>query len=227
MAERRGTRRRTELDELEEKIEAAKATLVEQATRYPEFRSHLINDTQHVLRNAQLDDRLRRMLQTKVQMRIVEESPDLVYLVLPHRPPPIRDDADDVATSLIHRAMSDRVFRNELITNGRSTIEREFGIELPESLEVRVVRETRSVRYLVLPTRVDVLAEVLPEATVAGIHIAWCGGTIKCPRGNTIGCVLTEFCLGQTNYTRSEMLPECNTTDPDAPACSGPPIEPI
>jgi hypothetical protein len=214
MVEQRKTGRRTERDELDEKIEATKATLVEQATRYPEFRAHLIHDTQHVLRHAQLDEQLRKTLQIKVQMHIVEESPDLVYLVLPHQLPPIRDEADDAATSLIHKAMSDRVFRNELITNGRSTIEREFGIKLPESLEVRVVRETRSVRYLVLPTSVNALAEVMPEATAGRIRL--------CPRGKTLGCVLTKFCLGQTSVTKNDMLPSCNTTDPNAPRCTGP-----
>ncbi len=59
----------------------------------------------------------------------------------------------DFQTRVITRAATDANFRQQLLANGRATIEKEFGIQLPADLEIQVVEETPSRLCLVLPMK--------------------------------------------------------------------------
>jgi hypothetical protein len=54
---------------------------------------------------------------------------------------------------LIEKARTDEAFRQELIANPSSTINRFFGVQLPAGLTVTVVEESARQVYLVLPAR--------------------------------------------------------------------------
>jgi hypothetical protein len=55
--------------------------------------------------------------------------------------------------AIIARALEDDAYREQLLVNPKSAIQQGFGKELPLGLEVRVVEESASVVYLVLPAR--------------------------------------------------------------------------
>ncbi len=59
----------------------------------------------------------------------------------------------DMQTRLIGRAASDANFRQQLLANGRATIEKELGIRLPADLEIQVIEETPNKLCLVLPMK--------------------------------------------------------------------------
>jgi hypothetical protein len=60
----------------------------------------------------------------------------------------LRQEFEDL---LITKAKADPAFRRALLSQPVATIEQELGIALPEWLQVKVVEETASTLYLVLP----------------------------------------------------------------------------
>ena len=57
---------------------------------------------------------------------------------------------NDLQSQLIERATRDQGFREELIRDPRGVIGRELGVEIPQSVEIRVVEESPTASYLVL-----------------------------------------------------------------------------
>jgi hypothetical protein len=53
---------------------------------------------------------------------------------------------------LLERSLQDDVFRQQLLADPRSIIEREIGKQLPEALRVVAVEETADTIFLVLPS---------------------------------------------------------------------------
>jgi hypothetical protein len=58
----------------------------------------------------------------------------------------------EVERRLIDRSLQDEEFRQRLLAGPRAAIEQELGSRLAESVEVRVVEETKETIYLVLPS---------------------------------------------------------------------------
>ena len=58
---------------------------------------------------------------------------------------------DTVTSQVVNRATRDSAFRQELLQNPKETVERELGVSIPAGIELRVVEETTSTLYLVLP----------------------------------------------------------------------------
>lgn len=55
--------------------------------------------------------------------------------------------------SIITRAWEDEVFKQELLSDPRTTIERELGIALPEGVDIYVHEQTPTALHLVLPMK--------------------------------------------------------------------------
>ena len=58
---------------------------------------------------------------------------------------------DEMRKQLIDKADDDLTFRTRLLAEPRAVVEEEFGIEVPESFELRVHEDSRSAVHLVLP----------------------------------------------------------------------------
>lgn len=74
---------------------------------------------------------------------------------------------------LIEKAMKDELFRDQLKTDPRGTIERELGITIPPSINLTVMEETPQTVYLVLPDpggshAVDELSQAELESVAGG-----------------------------------------------------------
>lgn len=57
----------------------------------------------------------------------------------------------DLEAHLITRSFEDERFKQELLANPKVVVEKELGTELPESLEIKVIEETETVLYIVIP----------------------------------------------------------------------------
>lgn len=84
-------------------------------------------------------------------------------------PVQVRNEIDAL---LVAKAQADPAFRQALLLNPKAAIEKEFGVTLPAAPELRVVEETASTNYLVLPATVD--AE-LSEADLEAVAGGWFG----------------------------------------------------
>ena len=62
---------------------------------------------------------------------------------------------------VVGRAASDPAFRKQVLSAPAATL-RSSGIEVPATLEVRVVENTQSLRYLVLPSRPEGFSGIEP-----------------------------------------------------------------
>ena len=73
----------------------------------------------------------------------------------------------DAAEFLVSRAGEDGEFRERLLAKPRETIEREFGVTLPEDHEIQVHEETHDATHVVLPPK-SKLSEAEREAARTG-----------------------------------------------------------
>ena len=57
----------------------------------------------------------------------------------------------DIEARIIAKAWKDDAFKQELLTNSKAVIEREFGVQLPEEINVQIKEENPTSLYFVLP----------------------------------------------------------------------------
>ncbi|MEI6888660.1 MAG: NHLP leader peptide family RiPP precursor [Bacteroidales bacterium] len=75
---------------------------------------------------------------------------------------------------IIEKAMKDDSFRKKLIDNPKLIFELETGINLPETIKIKILQEDQKTVYLVLPPfRGDAAEDELTEAELASVA----GGT--------------------------------------------------
>ncbi|MBO3458665.1 NHLP leader peptide family RiPP precursor [Aetokthonos hydrillicola Thurmond2011] len=61
----------------------------------------------------------------------------------------------DFEAVIIAKAWKDEAYKQELLSNPKAVIEREFGVELPAELQVNIKVEDPNNLYFVLPTKPD------------------------------------------------------------------------
>ena len=70
---------------------------------------------------------------------------------------------------LIAKAWTDEAYRKELITNPKGVLQKEFGVELPDSLTIEVLEESPTKLYIVIPSKpTDELTDEQLEAVAGG-----------------------------------------------------------
>jgi hypothetical protein len=74
----------------------------------------------------------------------------------------------ELEARLIARAWQDDAFKQQLVDDPRAAIAAEFGRAVPEGIEMRVVEETATVRYLVLPPNTTRLSDEELDRTAGG-----------------------------------------------------------
>ena len=78
----------------------------------------------------------------------------------------------DFEREVIARAGADPAFRAELLADPRAAVKKAYGVDLPPSIELRVVEETPSVFYLVLPLQSAELTDEQLAAVAGGSGLA-------------------------------------------------------
>jgi Nitrile hydratase, alpha chain len=77
-----------------------------------------------------------------------------------------------IEASLIAKAQAEPAFRKALLNNPKAAIEKEFGVALPAGSELKVVEETASTNYLVLPA---IAVGDLSDADLENVAGGWYG----------------------------------------------------
>jgi hypothetical protein len=75
----------------------------------------------------------------------------------------------ELEARLIARAWQDEAFKQRLFDDPRAAIATETGRAVPEGVEIRVVEETATVRYVVLPRNIAQLSDEQLDP-IAGGH---------------------------------------------------------
>lgn len=58
----------------------------------------------------------------------------------------------NLEAQLIARSFEDEAFKKELLANPKAVVEKELGTKLPEGIEIKVLEETETTLYMVLPS---------------------------------------------------------------------------
>jgi hypothetical protein len=191
-----------------------KVAVVRQALEDPEYRRLALRDPKAaVSRNRFVGDAWQR-LPARLRFRVVEETSERLYLVIPHQQPGANAlHADNPKDVLLQKAMSDPAYLNRLVADPRSVIEAEFLVDVPSGFEVVVLKETPQERIAVLP------ADLRPEQ-VAGVRddllvsqsSGWPGGGGGCNR-SVLGSIIENLCPGGPPDTQFQS-PNCTTSEP-------------
>ena len=79
----------------------------------------------------------------------------------------------EMQAQLIERATRDPEFRRELIEDPRAVIQREFGIDVPDRVDIRVVEESPTTSYLVLPSPAPEAGQELSDEELEAVAGGW------------------------------------------------------
>jgi hypothetical protein len=75
---------------------------------------------------------------------------------------------EEFERDVIRRAAADCEFRRLLVADPRAALRTAYGVEFPPNVELRVLQETPSVFYLVLPPDANELSDAELEAVSGG-----------------------------------------------------------
>ncbi|MCY3911352.1 MAG: NHLP leader peptide family RiPP precursor [bacterium] len=81
--------------------------------------------------------------------------------------------AEEMQRSLIERAGEDAGFRAQLVANPKAAVKQEFGIDVPDYVNLQVHESSMSDLHLVLPPDPDAWVE-LDEETLEAISAGLC-----------------------------------------------------
>jgi hypothetical protein len=77
---------------------------------------------------------------------------------------------------LVAKAWQDEVYRKELIANPKGVLQKEFGVELPEGLEIEVLEESPKKLFIVIPAKpTDELTDEQLEGVAGGFCLPVAG----------------------------------------------------
>ena len=78
----------------------------------------------------------------------------------------------EMEATLVAKAWQDDSFRQELLSNPRSVLEREFGQTVSESTNLQVIEESNDTYYIVIPKKPNI--EELSEEELEAVAGGWC-----------------------------------------------------
>ncbi|MBD2243788.1 NHLP leader peptide family RiPP precursor [Nostoc sp. FACHB-888] len=79
----------------------------------------------------------------------------------------------DIEAHIIAQSWKDEAYKQQLLNNPKSVIEREFGVQLPSEVKVQVLEENPTTLYFVLPVRPNLSGAELSDEQLEAVA----GGT--------------------------------------------------
>jgi hypothetical protein len=159
--------------------------LITRALKDESFRAELIANPKAVI-----EQEIGSKLPDKLEITVLEETEDTIYMVLPCNPyeglseeelkaslgmsyedvalwvlEQQRNALLDEASSIVMfiHAWKDKEFKHKLLCSPKMVIEKEFSMEIPENIEIRVLEETAHIIHIVLPRINDELVPKMIE----------------------------------------------------------------
>ena len=80
-----------------------------------------------------------------------------------------RKTRKDIETQIIAQAWKDDAYKQEILSNPKTVVEREFGVQLPDELNVHVMEENSTNLYFVLLARPNLSNAELSEDQLEAI----------------------------------------------------------
>jgi hypothetical protein len=77
-----------------------------------------------------------------------------------------------VQKQILERAVKDERFRQELLSNPRAVLARDYNVDIPETVSIRVIEDTAETITLALPPRQEALQE-LSDAELEAVAGGW------------------------------------------------------
>ena len=74
-----------------------------------------------------------------------------------------------VERDIVTRAMKDPEFRRKLVQDPAAVLQAETGLTIPQGMEIRVVEESPSVTYVVLPATPDIDTREVSDEALASV----------------------------------------------------------
>ena len=137
--------------------------LIERATTEPTFRRRLVAEPAATAAEVGLT------VPAGVELRVVEQGPNELYLPLPSRRAPTIAPSDPTPQDpagqfgrLADLARTDPIVRERLVSDPEGAL-REAGLVVPPHVQVKLLEATDDVRYLVLPPLVAPDGELSDE----------------------------------------------------------------
>lgn len=121
----------------------------ERAWREPEFKAALLSNPKAVLAQE-----LGTSYPENVNLTVLAETKQQRYIVLFYDRNSIPQGVD-VLISINAKAAEEQSFKHNLIQNPKAILQEEFGIVVPDEIDVQVKEETSATRYFILPRQPD------------------------------------------------------------------------
>jgi hypothetical protein len=133
----------------------AASAVLRQAMEDDDYRALAVRDPDRAIRTNRFIGAAAERLPAGLRLRVVEETAELLYLVIPHRPTGLTPRPDNPKDLLLHKALSDPAYRKRLTTDPRAVIEDEFLVEAPPGFQIRVLQESADEHVVVLPAKLE------------------------------------------------------------------------
>lgn len=181
-----------------------KSALIKEALEDPAFRKLALKDPASAIQKSRLTGGVEKALPAGFTFRVVEETQQLLYLVIPHKMPE-RLDPKNPKHILLKKAVSDPQYLQKLTADPRSVLQSEFLVDVPPGFQIRVIKETPLESVAVLPA--DLRPEqttAIPKELIEYQASGWCGKTLK--------TIIENLCPkppGETEFESPFCTPDC------------------
>ena len=66
---------------------------------------------------------------------------------------------ENIEAKIISRSWEDEKFKRELLKNTKKVLKKEFGIKIPDNIEIKILEENANTLYFIIPENPDNLSE--------------------------------------------------------------------
>lgn len=145
-------------------IDLKKAEIIAKAWSTPDYKRQLLANPKAVIAGEFDVD-----IPAGINIKVLEDTPDTAYLVLVDPALLPQTDNPNAYTGLIYKAWSDPAFKADLLADPQGAFGKYFQHQLPAKPALKVVEQTDSALYIVIPQRPASLSDAELDQVAGGI----------------------------------------------------------